>query len=128
MTPPSKLKSYAFDAHSDKNILNFRDGNGRSLVEIFCRNGNLDGIRMMHLLGVDLKGPAGAESPLEMAIRWRYAPIVRFILSLKVYSHEELDELFGGTTNRALIAAVREFYPKALPSPARGWMSNFLIF
>lgn len=83
---------------------------------------------MMHCLGASLRGRPGAESPLEMAIRWRYTPIVRFILSLKVYSRDEVEQLFGGTSNKTVVAMIQEYYPRALLTPERGWMSNLVIF
>ena len=130
MTPLSKLTSYSFEPTEPYNLVNYRNAAGWTLLEVFCINGNLNGLKLMRELGADLKaGSLDSEPPIMTCLRWRHASLVRYILSLKMFSLKEIEEMFEGTTDRRLVAAVREFYPKALRRTSdKGLFSNFLIF
>lgn len=77
--------------------------------------------------GVDLRGEPGRESPLQLCLRWRHLPLVRFILERKVYSPSEVEAMFKEVTSEKLKAAVRASYPGVLGEKPRRRMSNFRI-
>ena len=86
-----------------------------NLVSVFCLNGNLNGLRMMHSLGADLRWGTAQESPLKICLRWHYAELVSYLLSLRLYSIEDLQGLKEFATNKTMKKLVLLHYPELVP-------------
>ena len=86
-----------------------------NLVSVFCLNGNLNGLKMMRGLGADLRLGTSQESPLKICLRWHYSELVSYLLSLRLYSLEDLQGLKEFATNKTMKKLVLTHYPELAP-------------
>lgn len=84
---------------------------------------------MMRALGVSLKLPVNGETPFQTCLRWHHEPLIRYFLSLKLYTVDELNDMFQGLENKHLVSLIRQYYPTALPEKSNSrWLFFFSDF
>ena len=110
-----EINRFIHEKSSPKHIINLRNINGENLLSVFCKNGNLEGVELVHDLGGNLKYATENEMPIQICIRWGYKYLIKFFLRNKVHSKEELEDIFDKDKFQRYSDLILEYYPNFKP-------------